>query len=489
MIDISFSPGLPDGGARVFGIWEGGNAMAAARAPGIGPQVERALAASPAFSGREGQMLTLVAPAAVQADRVVLLGLGPFGELDGHRARRLGAAVAAELLCSGVTRLCADLDLSPEIAVAFAQGVALRAHAPQPWRTRVEAGERPTLSAATIRLSATAPAEKLWLTVRAETEGVLLARDLVEAPGNVLTPAAFVARARALEALGLRVEVIEGADALEDSGFGLLAAVGRASAHAPALVTLTWPGDGRAADPLVLVGKGITFDSGGLCMKPAAGMERMKADMGGAAAVLGTLHAVASMQSACPVVGILAIAENMPGASALRPGDVLRAANGTTVEVVDTDAEGRLVLADALAHAAGIRARAVIDVATLTGSVVTALGRHMAGLFAPEPRVAAGLQRLGDAVGEPLWPLPLTEALDDDLRSDVADILQCAPAGRFLPDALHAARFLQRFAPKDVPWAHLDIAGMAYSEDDRPLSRRGATGFGVRLLTALARTG
>ncbi|MCA1939739.1 MAG: leucyl aminopeptidase family protein, partial [Caenispirillum bisanense] len=263
--------------------------------------------------------------------------------------------------------------------------------------------------------------------------------------------------------------------------------VGRAAAEPPALVTLTWPGTGDgAAPPLALVGKGITFDTGGLCVKPAEGMERMKGDMGGAAAVLGTVHALASMQAACPVVGILAIAENAVGGSALRPGDVLRSAKGLTVEVIDTDAEGRLVLADALAHAATLRPRAVVDMATLTGSVVTALGRHMAGLFCADAALAAALRDLGDAVGEPLWPLPLTDAFDDDLKSDLADLLQCAPAGRFLPDALHAARFLQHFAPAGVPWAHLDIAGVAAADDDRPLSPKGATGFGVRLLTALA---
>lgn len=488
-MDIRFSATLPDGGARVVGVWEGGNAAAPARAPAIAAQVERALAASPGFTGREGQMLTLLAPAGLPAERLVLLGLGAFGGIDAHRTRRLGAAVAAELACAGPAHAGADLDLPPEAAVAFAQGAVLRAHRPMPWRTRLEESDRPMLEALTVRLPATAAAEALWTAARAEAEGVLLARDLVDAPGNVLTPAALADHAAALATLGVRVEIVTGVERLGEHGFGLLAAVGRASAQPPALITLTWNGldGGRApAAPLVLVGKGITFDSGGLCMKPAEGMERMKTDMGGAAAVLATLHALARMRSACHVVGILAVAENMPGGGALRPGDVLRAGNGMTVEVVDTDAEGRLVLADALVHAARLKPRAVIDVATLTGSVVTALGRHMAGLFCTDDRLAAVLREAGEAAGEPLWPLPLTPALDDDLKSDIADILQCAPAGPLLPDALHAAAFLRRFAPPGVPWAHLDIAGMAHGDEDRPLSPRGATGFGVRLLTAVA---
>ncbi|GAA0581054.1 leucyl aminopeptidase family protein [Caenispirillum bisanense] len=473
----------------MLGVWEGGNASAAARAPQVAAVVARALAASPAFTGREGQVLTVLAPEGVAAERLVLLGLGPFGGMEPHRARRLGAAVAAALGCSGAGTLAVDLDLDPEAAAAFAQGLVLRLPDPSPWHSRPDPAAAPTVRAATLRLAATAAAEDLWQRARAEAEGVLLARGLVEAPGNILTPTAFVERARALEVLDVRVEVIQGVTALEAAGCGLLAAVGRASAHPPALVTLTWPGHGAAAaaPPLVLVGKGITFDTGGLSLKPADGMERMKGDMGGAAAVLGAVHALAAMQAACPVVGVLAIAENMPGGDALRPGDILRACNGLTVEVVDTDAEGRLVLADAIAHAtAARRPRAVVDVATLTGAVVTSLGRHMGGLFCSDAALATALRALGDGVGEPLWPLPLDPALDDDLRSDVADLLQCAPAGRFLPDALHAARFLSRFVPAGVPWAHLDIAGLAWTDDDRPLSRRGATGFGVRLLTALA---
>ncbi|MFN6953747.1 MAG: leucyl aminopeptidase family protein [Acetobacteraceae bacterium] len=325
----------------------------------------------------------------------------------------------------------------------------------------------------------------------AAAEGVRLARDLVAAPGNMLTPRAFADRLAALEEADLAVEVI-GPKRLARMGAGGLCAVGAAAESGPYLVTLRWRGS-IPADPVVFVGKGITFDTGGVCVKPAARMEEMRADMAGAAAAAGALLALARRRSPAPAAAVLAIAENALGASSYRPGDVLRMLDGRTVEVVDTDAEGRLVLADALAHARRVlRPAATVTLATLTGSVVVALGHHRAGLFGSDPPLLASLAAAGEAVGERLWPLPIGERHRRDLDSDIADLRHCLPAGkgegwggRFLPDACHAAAFLREFAG-ETPWGHLDIAGVESLAEAGPLGPKGMpSGFGVRLLDRL----
>jgi len=272
--------------------------------------------------------------------------------------------------------------------------------------------------------------------------------------------------------------------ALHRLGLGGLLAVGAGSAHPPALVILRWRGDGRATGPLVFVGKGITFDTGGICIKPAAGMEEMRADMAGAAACAGAMLALARRRSPAPVTAVLALAENATGGASYRPGDVLRLYDGSTVEVVDTDAEGRLVLADALGWAVRCLAPvAMVDLATLTGSVVVALGGLMAGVFGNDDALRDKLRVAGDAVGEPVWPMPIGQTHVDDLRSEIADVRHCVP-GRGQPDACHAAAFLRGFVG-DTPWAHLDIAGMEQRAEADDRYAAGASGFGVRLLNQL----
>jgi leucyl aminopeptidase len=246
---------------------------------------------------------------------------------------------------------------------------------------------------------------------------------------------------------------------------------------------LRWPGS-IAAPPVAFVGKGLTFDTGGISIKPAQGMEHMRADMAGAAACAGALLALALRRSPAPAVAVLALAENATGVASYRPGDVLRTHSGRTVEVIDTDAEGRLVLADALAYAAErFKPRAMIDLATLTGSIVTALGHHHAGLFDNDPALAAHLAAAGASVGERVWRMPIGEQHRADLTSDIADLRQCL-TGRLLPDACHAAAFLREFAG-EIPWAHLDIAGVEAEPEATETAARGPTGFGVRLLDRL----
>jgi len=378
-------------------------------------------------------------------------------------------AAALAVLPEGTARAVLDARaLMPEEAVALATGLALRA--PRGFRLDLWHPDP----------EAVAP---LWHDAHAVLKGVALARKLVAMPANRLTPERFARRLKRLERHGIAVQVL-GRRRLRHAGFGALLAVGEGSAHPPRLVVLRWAGRIPAA-PLVLVGKGITFDTGGLSLKPAEGMAEMTADMAGAAACAGAMLALALRDSPAPAAAVLALAENGIGAASYRPGDVLTTLSGQTVEVVDTDAEGRLVLADALNYAARVfRPDAVVDLATLTGAVVTALGRHRAGLFGNDPPLAAAVAAAGEAVGERLWPLPISPEHEEALRSEIADLRQCSPE-RGQPDASHAAAFLRRFLGHDPPaWAHLDIAGVARHPPGPP-GRAG--GFGVRLLDALAR--
>ena len=354
----------------------------------------------------------------------------------------------------------------PGLAVALACGAALRAWGPKAEPARLH-----------ILTPAAGEARRLWALAEPGIIGNRFARDLVVAPANSLTPRDFVERLRALSAHGLEVAV-RGRKRLTRDGFGALSAVGRAAASGPFLVTLRWPGAGR---PVALVGKGLCFDTGGISIKPAKGMEAMRADMAGAAACAGAMLALARGRASQAAVAVLAIAENSIGADSYRPGDVLRSLSGRTIEVVDTDAEGRLVLADALHHAVTRhRPACVVDVATLTGSIVTALGHHHGGLFGNDDALRIGLLAAGKKVREPLWPMPIGARHREDLRSDIADLRHCLHGRQ--PDACHAAAFLREFVG-ETPWAHLDIAGMDLAEEDTPLAAKGMpTGYGARLL-------
>ncbi|MGC2857209.1 leucyl aminopeptidase family protein [Novispirillum sp. DQ9] len=493
-LDVTFTAGPLEeesSSALVVGVWEGGNLSAAARALSCADRLERAVAASPAFTGKPGQSLSVAAPEGGTWSRVVLAGLGPYDAVDAAVAATLGADLAAALAGSGEAGATLDLGLAPALAAACAAAFRLRAHRTPDLRGAPPPDEPPRLSRLTVRVGDPRAAEDAFAARLPVIEGIEQARDLVAEPANRLTPQTFAAKARALESLGVAVEVLDAA-ALEAQGLRLHAAVGRASANPPCLVVLRWRGAPDAdAAPVLLVGKGLTFDTGGLSIKPAAGMEEMKGDMGGAAAVFGTLRAAAAARAPVNLTGILALAENMPGGDAWRPGDVLVSHAGKTVEVIDTDAEGRMVLADALSWGCATeRPAAVVDLATLTGSIVVALGAHHAGLFSTDTALADALRAAGTASGEALWPMPLSAAVDDDLRSDIADLLQCAPSGsgmwggRLLPDALHAARFLSHFVPDGVPYAHLDIAGTAERKDAAGPCPAGPTGFGVGLLCA-----
>lgn len=401
--------------------------------------------------------------------------------------RAAGTGIARLLAVAGARVALDARGFAPPLAAALAAGALLRSwrfdalrSAPRPWIERIE-----------LFCDDPDAVASHWQAAEAAARGARLARDLVAEPGNRLTPRGFARRLEALaEAEGLEVEVL-GRKRLAELGAGALLAVGGAAESGPYLVTLRWRGE-LPQPPVVFVGKGLTFDTGGVSIKPAQGMEEMRADMAGAAACAGALVALARRRSPAPAAAVLAIAENAIGARSYRPGDVLRSLSGRSIEVVDTDAEGRLALADAL-HFARMRLRplAMVDAATLTGSVVVALGHQRAGLFGNHGPLMAALAASGEEVAEPLWPLPISERQRRDLDSDIADLRHCLPSGggqgwggRFIPDACHAAAFLREFVG-DTPWAHCDIAGVETREEEDALGPKGPSGFGARLFDRL----
>lgn len=438
------------------------------------PRPRRAAAAG--FTGKAGESCELV----TRRRRLLLVAAG-----DGSTAALEAAGALAAARLRGARKVALDArGLAPEAACAFATGFRLRAWRDERWRTRPDPDE--PVPPARVRLVVDDPGEvrPAWTRTQAAVEGVLLARALVTEPANTLTPAGFVARLGPLRRAGVQIEVLDG-DALEREGLRAVLAVGGASANPPCLAVLRWKGE-LDLPPVAFVGKGITFDTGGVCVKPAQGMWEMRADMAGAAACAGAMLALALRRSPAPVAAVLPLAENALGAASYRPSDVLRMVDGTTV--VDTDAEGRLVLADALAWTvARVRPQAVVDLATMTGSIVVALGHERAGLFG-SAALCAHVAAAGEAVGERVWPMPIGERHREDLDSEIADLRHCVP-GRGQPDACQGAAFLRAFVGEmpqgTTPWAHLDIAGVESREEADERHAKGATGFGVRLLDRL----
>jgi leucyl aminopeptidase len=438
------------------------------------------------FRPKVGAVASLLAPNGT-VSRLLVVGLGKRAALGRQEAERAGAAAAVALAQESAAAVAGD-SLSPPLLVAFATGALSRSYRFDRYRRSEKPEEKPRLARLALLTAELEAVRALLAAEMPVLRGVMRARDLVSEPGNVLTPAAFAERCSALEQLGLAVEVL-GPKALARLRFGALLGVAQGSANPPRLVVLRWPGQsgGKSSrpglsQPVAFIGKGVTFDSGGISLKPGQGMEEMKFDMAGAAAVVGTMAALAERHAKVDAVGLLGLVENMPSGTAQRPGDVVTTRSGQTVEVVNTDAEGRLVLADLLCYCQQkLKPRWMIDLATLTGAIVVALGHERAGLFSNDDPLAAALLRAGEAVGERLWRMPLGEAYDALIKSDIADMKNSA--GRDA-SAITAAQFLQRFVA-GTPWAHLDIAGTAWTDKDTALVPKGASGFGVRLLSEL----
>ncbi len=484
---IAFSePGMPRSGAVVVGVEEGNGLTPSARHLDRATEgaVSRALEAS-RFTGKRAQLLEIVAPRGVAVRRIVLVGLG--GGLDESAQQALGGHIVAHLNRVGEQAASVLIDAgADDLAAAAAQvafGARLRGYRFDKYRTREDAEKKPSLRALTMRVKGAARARRLYAPLDKLAAGVFFTRDLVSEPPNVLHPESFARTARSLTQLGVKVEVL-GERRMRALGMNALLGVGQGSTHESQLVVMRWEGAGRSKQPLAFVGKGVTFDTGGISIKPAAGMHDMKWDMGGAGAVVGLMKALAGRRAKVNAVGVIGLVENMPDANAQRPGDIVKSMSGQTIEIQNTDAEGRLVLADALWYTQKrFKPRLVIDLATLTGAIIISLGHEHAGMFASDDELAMQLEAAGRATGEKVWRLPLDDAYDKKLDSDVADMKNIG--GRDA-GSITAAQFLKRFIDK-VPWAHLDIAGVAWSSKDAAIVPKGATGFGVRLLERFVR--
>ncbi len=481
MLDIAFAgPTLPPSGALVVLVAEGaapaGLWQQADEA--TGGAIARALAAAE-FKGGKGKTCMILAPGA-GLSRVLAVGLGKAAELTPLRLEEAGGHAAAALGREAEAAIAADA-LTPEQAARVALGAALRAYRFDRYRTKEKPEDKPRLARLRVLGDAAEAAAAAFAPLQAVAEGVFLSRDLVSEPPNVLTPAEMAERCRGLAALGVDVRVL-GPDALQGLGFGALLGVAQGSVNEPRMVVMRWDGAGGAGKPVAFVGKGVTFDTGGISIKPAGGMEDMKWDMAGAGTVIGLMAALAGRKARVDAVGLVGLVENMPSGSAQRPGDVVRSYSGQTIEVINTDAEGRLVLADVLWYCQQTFDPAfMVDLATLTGAIIIALGHEHAGMFANNDELAARLEAAGRASGEKLWRMPLADAYDEQIKSAIADMKNVGgrPGG-----SITAAQFLQRFV-NGKPWAHLDIAGMAWSSKDAARTPKGATAFGVRLLDRL----
>jgi leucyl aminopeptidase len=486
-------PDQPRSGAVVVGMWEEGALTQAVRQldEAADGAISRALAATPRFKGKKDELLPIVAPANLPVSRIVLAGLGKRESADAVALQRLGGNLFAHLNNAGETEATFAIELEGAAAIAEGEAAAELAFGAQlasyrfgKYKTKQKPEQQPSLSRLTVSTSAASAAERAFRTLEKTAEAVFFARDLVSEPANVIYPETLAVEAQKLSEFGVRVEVLDELQ-MRELGMNALLAVGQGSARPPRLVVMEWLGAKNARDdeskrPLAFVGKGVTFDTGGISIKPAAGMADMKWDMAGSAAVIGVIRLLAARHANVNAVGVVGLVENMPSGTAQRPGDIVRSMSGQTIEVLNTDAEGRLVLADALWYCQDrFKPRLMIDLATLTGAVIVALGHHHAGLFSNNDELAERLIEAGKAVGEQVWRLPLDEAYDRDIDSDAADVKNIG-GGRDAGSII-GAQFLQRFVKK-VPWAHLDIAGMAWSTKDAPTIPKGATAFGVRLL-------
>jgi leucyl aminopeptidase len=448
--------------------------------------IRRAVTAA-RFKGKLFGGLDLVTPAGLDLDRLSLVGLGTAGELKESDWVRLGGAVMGRVADAKSDAATIVLELpqgavAPEQAADVALGMMLRSYSFDRYKSKKADDDEATKDIAlTVMVGDDARAKAAWASRKAIADGVKLARDLVNEPPNVLGPVEFAERAAQLADLGIGVEVL-GEPEMAALGMRALLGVAQGSPRPPRLVVLTWNGGDEGAKPVMFVGKGVVFDSGGISIKPAAGMEDMKGDMAGAAAVVGVMAALAGRKAKVNAVGILGIVENMPDGNAQRPGDIVAARNGTTIEIINTDAEGRLVLADALHYAIErFEPRFVVDLATLTGAIIVALGNHHAGMFSNDDALSAQLSAAGQATGELVWRMPLGPDYDKLIESKVADIKNTG--GRY-GGSITAAQFLKRFVG-ETPWAHLDIAGTAMGSPQTEINRSWSSGFGVRLLDRL----
>jgi len=436
------------------------------------------------FKGGANQVVEILAPANLDFGRLLIIGVGDPAKANAMTAERWGAQAVRRTLTTGAESLALLPDELGEvgagdIAARAAFGARLGAYRFDTYRSKLKPEQKPSLKTVTIQ-AAKAPKEEEATSALAH--GIAFARDLVSEPSNVLHPEEYASRLSKLEEHGLEVEVL-GEKQLAALGMNALLGVGRGSERETQLVVMRWNGGKKSDKPIAFVGKGVTFDTGGISLKPGPGMEEMKGDMGGSAAVCGAMLALALRKAKANVVGIVGLVENMPDGKAQRPGDIVTTADGQTIEVLNTDAEGRLVLADAVWYAQEKHSPSVmIDLATLTGAVIVALGHEYAGMYANDDDLAKAIEDAGREEGEPVWRMPLGPGYDKMIDSPNADMKNIAgkPAG----GSIIGAQFIKRFVRDGQKWAHLDIAGTAWKPApyDDPLSPAWATGWGVRIL-------
>ncbi len=437
-------------------------------------------ASSARFSGKSGQQAFIVLPKSAESRRAVLIGGGKAKARNARAWEKIGASLVKSQQMSGFKTLALHVEDAND-AVWAAAGAMLGAYRFDRYFTKQKPDQKPSLTSFTLVSGDTKAAKTAYVSIGAGIEGTYLARDLVNMPPNDLYPETFADRIRELETDGIDVQIL-GEHEMRKLGMGALLAVGQGSEKESKLGIMKWMGArDKDADPVILIGKGVCFDTGGVSLKPGGGMEDMRGDMGGAAAVTGAMKALASRNANANVIGLVGLVENMPDGTAYRPGDILTSADGQTIEVQNTDAEGRLVLVDVLWYAQKhFKPKAMVDLATLTGAIVISLGHEHAGMFTDSDTLAWELGMAGEAEGETVWRLPLGETYDKLIKSKFADMRN---VGGRAAGSITAAQFLKRFVKDGTKWSHLDIAGVAWKEGDKsPIDPSWASGFGPRLL-------
>ena len=469
-----------------------GNALSATAAT-LDKQTKGALSSAlknSRFSGKKGELLEILAPAGLEVSGVLVFGLGEPSELSQIDAENLGGSLVKKLNSSGVQNVTVVLDniksagiTAADAAAAIAFGAKLGSYRFRKYKTDTDDSAEPTLARMTLACKGSAAVRKAFADLDALAEGVFLTRDLVSEPANELYPESFADRCKDLTSLGIKVEILDEAK-MKRLGMGALLGVGQGSRRESRMVVMKWNGDTRknaSKKPLAFVGKGVCFDTGGISLKPGPGMEEMKWDMGGAGTVTGLMKALAGRKAKVNAIGVIGLVENMPDGNAQRPGDIVKSMSGQTIEILNTDAEGRLVLADALWYTQEkYKPKFMIDLATLTGAIIIALGHENAGLFSNDDDLSDKLYEAGQTVDEGVWRFPMSSNYAKQTKSPIADLQNIGTGGRGA-GSIVAAEFLKKFV-NEVPWVHLDIAGMAWSKQDKPTVPKGGTGYGVRLL-------
>jgi leucyl aminopeptidase len=480
---------LSKSGAIVFLVAEGAGLPPEAQALDrkLDGHLSRAMKAG-GFEGKKDQVLDLVAPSSAYS-RVMLVGAGNPEKLEVRDIELLGGSIAGALLAAKVksaavfaTALATKRNTETHVAATLASGAALRSYRFETYKTKKNG--KSVLDEIAFHSKDPTAAKKAYAPLEAIREGNHLARDLVNEPSNILFPVEFANRAKALTKAGVKVEILT-PQQMKKLGMGALLGVAQGSAFEPRLVVMRWDGGKRGDAPVAFVGKGVTFDTGGVSIKPAAGMEDMKGDMAGAACVTGLMLALAKRKAKANVIGAVGLVENAVDGNAQRPGDVVKAMSGQTIAVLNTDAEGRLVLADVLWYVQDrFKPKFMVNLATLTGAIMIALGKEHAGLFSNNDQLSERLTASGLATGEKVWRMPLAPEYDKLIDHDVADMKNIG--GRY-GGAITAAQFIQRFV-NNVPWAHIDLAGTAMDSNKSAISQGWASGWGVRLLNHLVAT-